>query len=347
MALGVDDDLPMTGSAAGESLRRFSADELVACVACARPNGPTRMNCLYCGAPLPTEGRVAALRRPVLRKLEEWERGFNVVLVPVGAGRVSAEAAAEAESLLRLEPGRLSECVESGRPLPLARAASPEEATLIRERLTMLGFEAETVSDEALATHDPPVRVRALELTGDVLVCRAGADQREVRWDDVALFVTGRVTRKRVELEERRGVVKGKDRVVNAREVVASDDSVLDIYTRVEAEGAGWRVAANNFDYSCLSARKGLLARDNFRTLLGALRDAAPSAAFDDAYGRVRHLLSAVWPLAERTESAGLKRQGLGRFNTEAATVVSNEEQFTRYSRLCRHFALRGSGDVV
>ena len=51
----------------------------------------------------------------------------------------------------------------------------------------------------------------------------------------------------------------------------------------------------------------------------------------------------AAWPPAEHTESLGLRRERPGRFNTEAATVVTNEAQFTRYSRLRRRLALRGS----
>src|SRR4051812_28827722 len=70
-----DEDLRAT-SAARETARRFEPGELVACDKCLRANAPTRMNCLYCGAPLPVTERSAALRRPSLRKLEEWEQGF-------------------------------------------------------------------------------------------------------------------------------------------------------------------------------------------------------------------------------------------------------------------------------
>jgi hypothetical protein len=99
---------------------------------------------------------------------------------------------------------------------------------------------------------------------------------------------------------------------------------------------------AESFDYSCLGERKGLLARDNFNTLVEALRERAASAEFDAEYVRVRHMLAAVWPLAEHTESLGLRRSRPGRLSTEAVTILSNEMQFTRYARLRNQLARKG-----
>ena len=154
------------------------------------------------------------------------------------------------------------------------------------------------------------------------------------------LLVVGRVVTRRVEVEERTVSFSGRGRLTDAREV-ASDEAVLDIYT-ADAASEGFRVMADGFDYSCLGADKGLLARDNFKTLVTELRARATGAALDEDYARLRGVLASVWPPAERNESGGLRRDRPGRLNTESVTVVSNEAQFTRYARMRRQLALRG-----
>lgn len=359
-------------SGASAPPRGFAPEQLVACGRCLRANAPTRMNCLYCGAQLPQTAESEKLRRPALKKLEEWEQGFNVVLLPGdekrsprgesgpsrGGGRLTPEAVAEAASLLRLDAARLTEIIGARRALPLARASSFEEAGLIVKRLGALGLPSEVFADEELARQ--PVRVRALTLEERALVCWPGLDAapRRVEWAEVLLLLTGRVVEKRVEVEERREKMRGRGEVVETREI-ASDEAVLDIHVASQTEVASrpgassereadsqfegdcFRILADSFDYSCLGASKRLLARENFVTLVETLRERAPSAAFDDGYASTRALLSSAWPPAERTESLGLRRDRPGHFNTEAATFVSNEPQFTRYSRLRLRFMLR------
>lgn len=318
--------------------RRFEPGELVACDKCSRANAPTRMNCLYCGAPLPVTERSAALRRPALRKLEEWEQGFNVVLHPPFK-RPAPETFEELASLLRLDAARLSEMFDTGATLPVARAASEEEAELVVGRLKARGLDAEVFGDDSLAR--TPVRVRALAFDTDALVLMPTVEVEPARvsWDEVLLLVVGRVVTRRVEMEERPSKLSGRSRLTDAREV-ASDEAVLDIYTS-DAACEGFRVMADGFDYSCLGACKGLLARDNFKTLTLKLRESATRAALDEEYARLRGVLASAWPPAERNESGGLRRERPGRLNTESVTVVSNETQFTRYARMRRLLALR------
>ena len=321
------------GALQTEALRPYAHAELVACDGCLRGNAPTRLSCLYCGAALPATSQGAALRRPVLKKVEEWEQGFNVILLPRVVWPAAPEAAEEAAALLRLDAGRLKEVVDSGLALPLARVSTPEEAELIVERLGALGFGAEVLADEALAA--APLRARALGFDADALVCMNSPDSepRRVPWAEVTLLVRGRIVSRRVEVAERRRGLAGRSEMVDAREIV-SDEAVLDVYA---AEGeAGLRVLSGGFDYSCLGPGKGLLASENFVTLVGELRARAPGAVYDEEYSRLRPLLADAWPPAERTESLGLRREGTGRVNTEAVTKVSNELQFTRYARL-RH----------
>lgn len=325
-------------AAVQDESRGFSADQMVACEQCVRANPPTRLNCLYCGASLPVTAESASLRRPSLRPLEEWERGFNVLLLPEASKEFPAESLAEAASLLRLEEAQLHEMVGAGCALPLARAASADEAGLLATRLRALGFSTETFTDEELAPEAcRPKRIRALELAGETLSGRTSTGNVEdgIAWRDVALLVAGRLYTRRIELEERQGRFKARGAIAESREV-ATDEAVLDIYFDGERL-AVWRITSDNFDYSCLGERKTLLAKDNFNTLIALLRERAPvEHLFDDYYGRVRHLLSAAWPPQERTESRGLRRERPGKFNTEAVTTVGNEMQFTRYSQLRR-----------
>lgn len=317
--------------------RRFEPGELVACDKCSRANAPTRMNCLYCGASLPVTEQSAALRRPALRKLEEWEQGFNVVL-HTPSTRPAHETVEELAALLRLDAARLSEMFDAGTTLPVARAASEEEAELIVSRIKARGLDAEVFDDTLART---PVRIRALGFDADALVLMETAEAAPagVFWEKIALLVVGRVVTRRVEMEERPSKLSRHARLTDAREV-ASDEAVLDIYTS-DAEHEGFRILADGFDYSCLGAGKGLLARDNFKTLVAELRARAPHAAFDEEYARLRGLLASAWPPAERNESGGLRRDRPGRLNTESVTVVSNETQFTRYARMRRLLALR------
>lgn len=320
-----------------DTVRRFAPEELVACDACLRANAPTRMNCLYCGATLPINERTAEIRRPTLKKLEDWEQGVNVVLLPRAVDEVAPEAIEEAATLLRLEASRLSEIVALRRALPVARASSVEEAELITKRMSALGVGVEQLSDETLAK--PPMRARALAFDEDALVCFSSldAEPRRVPWMKVVLFVVGRVVTKRVEVAERQSRLSSQSNITDSREITA-DESALDIYA---ADGDAYRVLSHNFDYRCLGEGKSLLARDNFGALIKELCARSPSSILDEEYAGLRGLLSNVWPSTERTESLGLRRERPGRLNTEAVTTFSNEAQFTRYSRLRFHSATR------
>ena len=332
----IDDEERMGLDEAAETppaRRGFSFEQMIACEACLRANPPTRLDCLYCGAKLPTTAESIALQLPTLRRLEAWERGFNVVSLPSKMKGLSASSITEAAAVLRLDVARLKEILAADNPLPLAHAASPEEAALIERRLSALGLGAKTIADEELAIETcPPARVRRLEITDETLRgwTNLNAASLEIAWSDVALLIVGRLYQKRLEVEERRGRGAEKE-IVDTREML-DDEGVLDIYA-ARREGS-WRIEASGFDFSCLGGRKSLLAIENFRALAALLRERASAALYDDAYWSARHLLAQVWPLTERTEARGLRRARPGRFHTEAYIIMSNEAQFTRYSRL-------------
>jgi len=340
-----DDELPLVDEDAGATLavRTFAPGEMVACEACVRANPPTRMNCLYCGAVLPVSDAGQDLRRPTLRVLEAWEQGFNVVLVPQeAAGELSVDNLSEAARLLRVEAGQLREMLRAGAHLPLARVASRDEASLVERKLGALGCQVETVADEVLGVEmHAPKRIRRLELGAEALTGWTSAESEAARvgWTESALLVAGRIARKRIEVEERRGAGRGKDaEVVETREF-QTDESALDLY--VAGSVVNWRIMAENFDYSCLGAEKVLTAAENYKRLLETLRARATAADFDDSYRSARAFLKFAWPLAEQTEAGNLRRIRPGRYNAEAVTSVTNETQFTRYGRLLHYYRVR------
>lgn len=340
-----DDELTLMEEDGGASMgmRAFAPTEMVACDGCLRANPPTRMNCLYCGAALPVSVEGDDLRRPTLRALESWEQGFNVVLAPHAAGELSVDSLTEAAALLRLEAGQLREMAGARLRLPLARAATRDEAALVEGKLRALGWQVEIVADEELRVEtDAPRRIRKLEIGADALAGWTNAEGEGVRveWGQVTLLVAGRIARKRIEVEERRGGRRhgAEGEVVEMREF-HDDGGVLDLY--VAGSLVNWRILAENFDYSCLGPAKSLTAAENFTRLVETLRERAPLAVYDDSYRGARHYLKFAWPLSEQTEAGNLKRVRPGRYNAEAVTSVTNETQFTRYGRLLQYFRLR------
>jgi hypothetical protein len=325
--------------------RGFAPEQMVTCELCLRANPPTRTSCLYCAAQLRATVASAALQKPTLRKLEKWEPGFNTIFLPDQAAQLTEESLAAVADLVRLKTADLKRIIEAGVPLPLARAASSDEATLIEGKLAELGVGVMVVADSDLMTEDSlQKRARAFELTESVLVARPAAGSGEdwrATWAEIVLLVAGRLFVRRLEVEERKGR-KAESEIVDAREMSA-DETVLDIYTS-ERDG-GWRITAGNFDFSCLGTRKGLTAAQNFSTLVAVLRERASAAVYDDSYHRVRHALGVVWPFEQQTQAQGWRRERPGRVHTEAVTRSDNEMQFTRYSRL-RHYLRHESSRV-
>lgn len=327
--------LPTTDEPAEPLPEPFAPDQMVRCDECLRANPPTRINCLYCGAALPHNELTVNLQKPALRPLEKWEQGYNNILLPPAANH-SAELAApalhEASDLLRLRPADLTRILSAGMPLPLARAATNDEASLVQRRLRALGIETSIVADDATA----PVRVRAIEIDDAGIHAYQTPETPAIRvwWSDFLLLVLGRLIVKRVELKEQKAA-RAENRILDSSEFV-TDETVVDFYTREES--ATYRIAANSFDFSCLGEQKGLVAAENILTLLKLFRDRAPQAAYDDSFNSVRKALEAVWPAEQQNESSGWRRERPGKYSIGSATELNNEMQFLRYSRLRHHF---------
>jgi hypothetical protein len=313
---------------------------MVRCDECLRANPPTRVNCLYCAAVLPLSETTVNLQKPALRPLEKWEQGYNNILLPRPANVASDLAdpeMREAADLLRLSPADLSLILSSPLPLPLARAATMDEASLVQRRLSSLGIETRVVPDaEPGADSTAPVKVRALEIDDAAMYAFQTPETPAIRvlWSDLVLLVAGRLTVRRVELKEQKGG-RAENRIVDSSEF-ASDETVVDVYTKDQT--VPYRIRANSFDFSCLGEDKSLLARENISTLASLIRHHAPQAEYDDSFHSVRKALAAVWPQEQQNESGGWRRERPGKYSIGSATELSNEMQFLRYSRLRYHF---------
>jgi hypothetical protein len=318
----------------------FAPEQMVKCEKCQRSNPPTRVNCLYCGHQFAFDEKTATFQKPTLRPLEKWEQGYSNVFLPAQFDRsvsLVSKTLADVATLLKLAQPELQRILEAEVPLPLARAASEDEALLIERRLKDCGIPTLIVSDaDLLLEESPPVRVRAADLDDEGMWAHqsGGGDSIHFFWKDLSVLVHGRLIVRCLEVQEQ--PVAGKENQILEANETYSDESVVDLYNR-EIE-TSLRITANSFDFSCLGDLKGLLAIENFKRLLLLLTERPTNVVADDSFRGVRQLLEPVWSSEKQTGSRGWRRSRPGKYTLGAVTEVSNEAQFTRYSRLRNHF---------
>lgn len=318
--------LPIIGPVEPSEPQGFTPDQMIRCEECLRSNPPTRINCLYCNVQLPLTESSARLRKPVLRRPEKHQLGYNTIVLP-GPATLTPDQINDAASLLKLKEPDLERILAEGLPLPLARTASREEAELILDRLQSLGLRVVTLVDEGSVK-----RVKSLAFDDAEMVINSGHPKDEVfvPWPNVLLFVTARLIEKRVEVHEIKSR-RAENEILDASEFY-SDEPVIDIYFSTHSET--WRIGAAGFDFSCLGSEKALITNENIVRLQRRLIDRAPAAQFDDTYNRLRPVLDLVWSSEQETKSSGWRRERPGKLSLGMATINSNEAQFTRYSRL-------------
>lgn len=306
----------------------FRADDLVACAACSRKNPPNRLMCMYCGGGLAVKAEFAHQISPISRKLEAWEKGVNVILVSV----VSDADAQKTATLLQVELPTIEAVLSANVPLPLARVESITEANRLIARLGDLGFSCSIVTDERLDADDLPVRASGIDIS-DGIISVSDFNTREVTAvpaGEMALIVTGMLAKSKVDQLEKKGR-GGKTKLLDETET-ASDEAVIDIYSRSDARG--FRINLAGFDFSCLGEDKGLVASENIRRLAVVLKENAPNARFVANYVSIRHTIGSVWEVDARRDPQGLQRAGFGKIGFGSVASSSNVRQFTKYSRL-------------
>jgi hypothetical protein len=318
-------DMPLTKNAAG-----FSAEQMINCEKCSRQNAPNRLNCMYCGEALPISAENEANISPRLRRLETWEKSFNIIILPNGLIYDDAKYS-DVSKLLRIEAEDLRKIVETNKPLPIARCDTFYTAEKVGENLMKLGVSAKILSDEDLHVETQTRRLRSIEILADRLKLRLFniEETHEILLEDLALIVTGAVFERKISATERYNK-KDENKTLQSSEM-SNDEPIIDIYSKNDS--IGYRIFTSGFDFSCVGEKKSLLAAENIKILQQILREISKNAKFIDDYTKIRHALGQVWETEETKDSKGLKPSSFGSFNIENITTINNLQQFTKYSR--------------
>jgi hypothetical protein len=327
--------LPLDGPTTPSEPAGFAPDEMLRCDACLRANPPTRPACFYCGAALPITQSSARLRKPALLSADKSEPGYNTILVAHDQTRNSTQGVAE---LLRMSAEVVDKFLATTQPLPIARTASVEESELLADRLRELGLQTETISDERLVSAVNVIRIRSVVFDDAALSVRSSGrgEPLDLNYTDLLLMIQGRLLTKTTAVKERKSR-KSENEILEANEFY-SDELVADLYCSSREQT--FRIAANSFDFSCLGQEKALVVNQNMMLLVQLLQAKALQMIVDDSYSGVRQLLDLVWGVEKVTKSDGWRRDAPGRLTVGATTILSNENQFTRYSR-SRYMLLR------
>ena len=312
----------------------FKPEEMILCGKCERKNPPTRLNCFYCGAELEFSEAQSGFIKPNLRKLENWEKGFNLVYLPASENFDDTKLS-EIAKFLKCEKEFLQKLFAAQKSLPLARVESEKESEIVQKRLREHGANTLILSDERLNVEKPARRLRGIKFYDDkiILILFNQEEIIEISNSDLVVIVTGSIFERKVEATEKR-VKKGESKTLQTGET-ASDEFLIDIYSCEDT--TGYRIYAKGFDFSCLEAEKEILAAKNLKKLAQKLCEVAPGAKFVDDYLQARESLGNVWRVEERIDSQGMKREGFGKFHLGNVTTIDNLSQFTKYSRLQRH----------
>jgi hypothetical protein len=311
----------------------FGAHEMITCGKCSRANPPNRVKCLYCAAELEISGAQADHIVPSSRKLENWEKGYNLVFIPSTAGRDEVNLS-EIAKAVSLDIDVLREIVEANRPLPMARVESEKEAEILAGIVGPKGVETSIVEDRALAEEVLPRRLRNMNFDGDVLTVTLfnTGETEEIKNISLALIVTGAIFEQKTE-----SIEKHKKREIKTLEEweTASDEGLIDIYTLDDP--TGFRIPAKGFDFSCLGSAKGILAGENIGRLVARLREFAPGAKLAGSYLSDKRALGHIWEVERRNDFKGFRRSGFGKSDLAKTSSSTNLGQFTKYSRLQWH----------
>jgi hypothetical protein len=288
---------------------------------------------------MPVTEETAGRQVPTLRPVQEWERGFTVVLAPLD------EEAPTAHQLVRLcEIARMDE--ETARAflaarvsLPVARVGTAAEAGLVARLLGAADLGAAVLPDERLALDRQTRRVREIRLgpaSLDALVLWGAWDS--LPRDEVALAVEGRVVGTKVEIVE--GAGRGRRGASDPGETAQFfvETHVVDVYGPTLERS--FRVKADSFDFACLGVPPGPRLDDNVAALTGLLSQYLGPSRYDASYSRVARLVGHAWPAESQVQSHGLKRRGDFRKYTRSSVTTDGLAQFTRYSRML--YALSG-----
>jgi len=308
----------------------FRRSEMVSCDRCGRQNPPNRTSCLYCGNVLSIVVDAAQLGT-TFRKLEPWERGWNLVVTDIAGADMEAVG-----QLCRLDVSYLQSVAEARRPLPVLRLENEGIAEHLFQRLAEHGAAARVISDDALHPGTSPVRLRQIGfgVDGASLTDFNTGKVIEVEWPELALAVSGQLITTRTDSIEKRRRRTKEVETLDSNES-SRDEWVLDLYNRKDP--VGYRVNSTGFDFSTLGDNKSMFAAENMEMLVNELRARATDVHYVNDYRQMRNMLDDVWERESRQDPQGLIRVGFGKKEFGRRFSTSNALQFLKYSRLQWH----------
>ena len=312
---------------------RFSPDELVACGACSRSNPPDRTSCLYCGAALEAASIRSDIAKINYQRPEPWQDGFS--LIYAGKSELESSAIEKAAELLRLDHEALERIIAVGAPIPLIYLKSLTDAGLLGTRLSEAGFDCAIVGDDLLQAKVAPTRVRTIQFDPDSILLEDfnTSNVTPVKYDERVLLVIGSLVKTSTEVT---GKVSKRTVKTTDETLTISDEAVIDIYP--VSDVYGFRIPTSGFDFSCLGERMQRFASANMAELISELRSRLSSAVFIDSFPTAAPLMAEVWPVDEIKQASSVTRGPFGGVHKQNLTVLDNAGQFTKFSRLQRHF---------
>lgn len=319
-------DIPLRSEEIG-----FAPAKMITCGRCGRPNPPIRAACFYCSFELEVPEEFADRIKLNLRKLENWEKGFNVVMLP--AENENEGAADELSKMISIEKEIFLQMVRSNIPLPVARVESANEADMIKRAFSRHGFECIMMADEDIDQDKPPSRLRWLEFGDGSITLQPFNSVAEVTLsaDELDLVVTGEIFSSKTETRQKRTKRKTS---TESETQTSADEKVVDLYSKENLNG--WRIPAHGFDFSCLGDEKSLLAGENMSRLVSRLKTILPNARFVEDYREIRELLDNVWEIQFTKDSLGIRRSVFRGTRFDSVLSSDNQIQFTKYSRMQR-----------
>lgn len=321
-------DLPLRSESEG-----YKPEEMIACKKCQRANPPTRLDCMYCGDELEFDENQSQTIKPVLKKAEAHQNGYNLIYL-ANLKTWDETQLSEVAKMTRLSKNNLQNLVQSQKTLPIARSETEKDTQIVLQRLKELGIETFILKDEKFELDKISKRLRKIEFDGDkiILTLFNNNENIEMNLEDLTLIVVGAVFERKLETTEKHKK-KGDNKVLETTEI-SSDEVLIDIYSNEDL--INYRISPKGFDFSGLGDEKEVLATQNVKILIEKLKDFAGSEKFDEDYLKVRDSLTQIWETEESMNLKGMKRKSIGNYNKETVITMSNLLQFTKYSRLQR-----------
>jgi hypothetical protein len=241
-------------------------------------------------------------------------------------------------SALGIELDEARAFVAAGKPVPVARSQSRQEAELIAALIRTCGMAASVIPDQDLNLGTDLLRARRIELgSAEIQVYHAGGCLT-VMPSEINLMVVGMLRNNRTDYTEGIAGMRGQSGAVLDSFEYRSEEILLDVYGA--SLDQSFRILSDAFDYSGLLSPLSFRSELNFKASVEALSQAT-GAAVDSDFARLRRLLARAWPERTRSESRGVKRAGLAyRLVAKSSLISTNRDQFDRYSRL--RFVMKG-----